>query len=343
MASEKNSEVEIKDYFEEEDERWMRQVLDLIPRSIYGVVKTVNEKVKKSSKENAPVKKKTSKPKKKNRRRKKEERLKPDITNEREERKQLKQKLQQKILEKRSERKADDEGCTEMRNERKRKREESKADKAKKRKKEQKNKTKEIKLTKSGEDKNRPLPSSEKDLAEGANVEKQNSSDPSLETTRLSGFASDEDKLRRSKRRKITHKKLVDLQKQLEAATKDKEEKVLLNKRDKDQSKSGSTGKLNSLTDKDVSDKVKEKEIEKALQRVRGDSVKDDVGKIRKSIRKEKRKHEKSKEDWTKRVKAVEDEKRLRQERRENNLKKRKENRTGSKKKKSMKHGRKKG
>eukprot|EP00178_Gracilaria_changii_P022801 TRINITY_DN67_c0_g1_i10.p2 TRINITY_DN67_c0_g1~~TRINITY_DN67_c0_g1_i10.p2 ORF type:complete len:192 (-),score=42.10 TRINITY_DN67_c0_g1_i10:1271-1846(-) len=167
-------------------------------------------------------------------------------------------------------------------------------------------------------------------------------SEPMSETTRVSGFAHGDDMPRKSKRRKLSHKKLLELQKQLETATKEREAKEVLNsKYVTDQSKSVRETNPEPSLRKEIAEKVKEREIEKAIQRARGDSVKDDVGKIRKSIRKEKRKHEKSKEDWAKRVQAVEDEKRLRQERRDKNLKERKEARNQGKKKKVAKRGKK--
>lgn len=121
---------------------------------------------------------------------------------------------------------------------------------------------------------------------------------------------------RAKKRRKLSEGKLKELQRQLAAASKEQE----LKNRAGDIQKADATGDLGS-----VKDTVKQREIEKALQRVKGERPKDNVSKIRKSIRVEKRKKEKSKEEWAKRVEALEKEKEERQERRERNLKERRD------------------
>lgn len=137
-----------------------------------------------------------------------------------------------------------------------------------------------------------------------------------VETTRLAGLGEDDGgnakKGRPKKRRKLGDTKLKELQSQLAVASKERE---LREEADKG---------LGS-TDENIQHVVQKREIEKALQRAKGERPKDDVSKLRKSIRKEKRKKEKSKEEWAKRVEAVEKEKATRQERREKNLKERSE------------------
>lgn len=70
----------------------------------------------------------------------------------------------------------------------------------------------------------------------------------------------------------------------------------------------------------------KAKEMEKALVRAGGGTVKDDAKKIRKTIRKEKRKKEKSRENWEARKAGVEEDKEKRAVLKEERLKERREN-----------------
>lgn len=141
-----------------------------------------------------------------------------------------------------------------------------------------------------------------------------------VEFNRVSGLDEGdkgEDKSgRRKKRRKLNEGKLKELQRQLAAASMERDLKE----------KAGDLHDDNSTGDgATIKDTVKQREIEKALQRAKGERPKDNVAKIRKSIRKEKRKKEKSKEEWAKRVEALKNEKEERQERRNRNLKERKE------------------
>lgn len=163
----------------------------------------------------------------------------------------------------------------------------------------------------------RAMPSDATDEKEDVKVTDANSA---VEINRILVPGEDEkggvQRGRVKKRRKLSESKLKELQRQLAAASKEQE----LKNRAGDIQKDDATGGLGS-----VKETVKQREIEKALQRVKGERPKDNVSKLRKSIRVEKRKKEKSKEEWAKRVEALEKEKEERQERRERNLKERRE------------------
>lgn len=134
-----------------------------------------------------------------------------------------------------------------------------------------------------------------------------------LETTRVSGFADENEKKPRKKRRKLGSSKMQELQNLLEEAKRDR---------------------VDFAQGDEISDPVvKEREMEKALKKAKGERMKDDVQKIAKTIRKEKRKSVKSREGWAKRVKSAELEVVARQEARETNLKNRKEAKRSGKRK----------
>lgn len=181
-----------------------------------------------------------------------------------------------------------------------------------------------------GNSKKRPIPSDSPTEKEDVNAK---SAADTFEINRIAvpgEYEKSDSRARRmKKRRKLSDSKLKELQRQLAAASKEQELKGMA----EDKRKANGDSDLGC-----VRDAVKQREIDKALQRAKGERPKDNVAKIRKSIRKEKRKKEKSKEEWAKRVEVAEKEKEERQERREKNLKERREARK-SPSKRSKKSG----
>jgi Surfeit locus protein 6 len=136
-----------------------------------------------------------------------------------------------------------------------------------------------------------------------------------LQLPRLVGFADDDDTVDGKPKRNDTKRgkkrsKLDKLSLQLEKAEADR----------------AKADKVASETMQDAAEEFIEDEMEKALMRAKGVSVKDKASKIRKTIRKEKRKKEKSREEWAKRTDLVKGEKEARQQKREERLKERREN-----------------
>ncbi len=212
---------------------------------------------------------------------------------------ELQQRLRDKIASLREERKADDEEMIAKRESCKRKREEKqgKGVLAKRRKENQKEPKKQV--------------PSEDDAVPQALEDAAPARKEVIEVSRLEGFVSvDKDAGRKSKKRPRTKKtRLNDLEKQL-----------------------GDALGLREQSKVQADDEaVKQREVEKALLRAKGVAVRDDVKKLRKTIRKEKRKSEKSKEEWSERVKSLEEEKMAKQKKRDENLKERRENKGKSK------------
>lgn len=227
---------------------------------------------------------------------------------------ELQEKLRQKIKEQRDQRKADDPGLIQKRQTKKKFKIERRA-----------LKNRSAKVTRRADKKGKDA--GQKDAGqketEGGDAEPVSSGDPepmAIETGLVTGFAKNEQNTKKKFRRKPPAKKLKELQMMLIDAEK----------------KSGSGRKASNANGKDsdvpMSD-GKDKEMEKALSRARGESVKDDVRKLKKSIKREKRKTEKSQEEWADRVDTLEKEKQAKQERRDKHLKERKENKASGKKK----------
>lgn len=310
----------------DEDHQWIRSVLSLIPKAVYGGDKPTalfagidgkdSVKKQKASKKSKPS-------------RNKQKSAKPVVRDQDEPagRAAIREKLQEKINEKRSDRKADDETQMEIRAHRKRKREEKKEEKAKEVKKIRREKKFEnIKKEKGANafpGHKQPKQSESQDESETGGHTEANDS-VALETTRLAGFSA-EQKRNQVKRRKLTGGKLRELQLQLEQATRESNLKDGTNTSSA-KSIPGSQKMIVRPAKESSTDAVVDLEMDKALRRVTGVAVKDDVKKLKKSIRKERRKTEKSKEEWAKRVEALENEKIAKQERRTKHLKERKEN-----------------
>lgn len=334
MVNEAENAPKLDNFYNEDDERWLQQVFSSIPKSIYYDQSSSKGKQEQKTKKGKSAKgAKKEAPKKTNKRRKRKETL--SLANEEgEDRKKLREKLKQKIMEKRTERKADDDDRMQLRSKRKLKRVEVNAEKSKKLKRDQKTRVKSdsVAATSIEAIETKKADSGGNSLPDGKRKDSRDS-EATLETTRIEGLDS-EDKPKRTKRRKLRGNKLVELQMQLEKARTEQEKK---DNAVKDTVKARFPSSLAAVKaseeSAEMADGIKTREIEKAMQRARGVAVKDDVGRLKKTIRKEKRKHEKSKEDWAKRVNAVEEEKKSRQERREKNLKERKENQAKGKKK----------
>lgn len=128
-----------------------------------------------------------------------------------------------------------------------------------------------------------------------------------IETNLVTGFINEDDKAPAEDGRRKGMSKLKLLERKLEAATKER-----------DMKKEASNNK-----DAKGHAEVQQLEMNKALARVKGEKVTDDVTRLKKTIRKEKRKSVKSREDWAKRVKSQDREMRARQDKREKNLKER--------------------
>lgn len=203
---------------------------------------------------------------------------------------ELQERLRSKISECRAERKADDSSLVDRRESRKRKRDEKKAKNAALNKKNR--------LTETAEKRKEEKKAAEAE-SKAAAEEHEEAPQTNIELSRIEGLDETEQPKKSKKRPRTKNMRLNELQTQLDDA---------LEKRDADD------------------EAVQENEIQKAMLRAKGAIVKDDVSKLRKTIRKEKRKSVKAKEDWAKRVEAVEDEKMAKQKKREENLKERREN-----------------
>lgn len=329
--------------FREEDERWMKDVLNVVPIAVYrvdaGKVKEeTSEAAKKSKSRSGETTMRTKKTKKRNSTHTEERHrgsAQSDDEDDNEQRVELKHKLREKILTMRQDRKADDETHIAARQERKRKREEVDSAKAKNRKKVRREQQKQGKMERPADERKNTaveLSPSDKNGKPAHNSEIPNKK-LALETTRLSGFDAGGAPNKR-KRRKLSDSKLKQLQRQLQGVMKQNESA--------DTSAEGiasNNDKAKSTADPGSSriENPKQSEIGKALEKVKGVQVKDDVRKLKKSIRREKRKTEKSKEEWAKRVAALESEKKAKQEKRERNLKERRENKGKSKGKQGRK------
>lgn len=133
-----------------------------------------------------------------------------------------------------------------------------------------------------------------------------------IETNLVTGFINDQVKEPGEEGRRKGMSKLKLLERKLETATKER-----------DMKKEASENK-----DAKGHAAVQQLEMDKALARVKGEKVKDDVTRLKKTIRKEKRKSVKSREEWAKRVKTQNREMKARQDKREKNLKERRLART---------------
>lgn len=221
-------------------------------------------------------------------------------------------RLNAKLLELRSARKADDPRAQAQRNAKKRRKDEKGADQAEKRQKVKGNKQKgNTAKPASAEDDTKGNEANE--VYEGGVADADSLATvgkPQLEVGRVEGFDDDhQDQGHEKRRRKGRNQNLKRLEHALDAATKDAEARQ--------------TAEMGGESDE--REAVRQREMQKALERAKGESVKDDVAKIKKSIRKEKRKKEKSKEDWQKRVASVAKDKQARQEKREEHLRERKQ------------------
>jgi hypothetical protein len=146
----------------------------------------------------------------------------------------------------------------------------------------------------------------------------------SLQLPLVSGFAGDDlgdQRLRKATKRGKKRSKLDVLNLQLEKAEEDR----------------AKSEKLQTESRLDTVDEVLNGEMEKAMMRVQGVNVKDKASKLRKTIRKEKRKKEKSREEWAKRTETAKADKEARQQTREERLKERRENKGKPKSGKSSK------
>jgi Surfeit locus protein 6 len=147
--------------------------------------------------------------------------------------------------------------------------------------------------------------------ADDADIEKVTGAQlgDTLEISSVKGFAGEDGKEDKSKRKKRKETRLEHLQKTLENAEAEQETKA----------------ELANDGGADASAVLLDREMEKALLRAQGVSVKDKASKLRKTIRKETRKKEKSREDWAARIENVKEEKEKKQDRREERLKARRE------------------
>lgn len=313
----------------EEDEQWIRGIFESIPRGIYhggGDLKQSNGKKQKNVVDAEATKRRPVEPKKRKQKSKKSS-VKSQLSGRTDDpaRAELERKLKEKIEVMRAERKAGDDDKEVVPLNRKRKRE----------------KSKDVKNTPRERKKNEPS-QAQADINKKDDKEVHGLSSSQLETTRVAGFEDDGEK---RKRRKMGETKLEELQRKLDEATKERELKEKINS----DMRTGSTSTLNSNKKKNqnIGDEkdggenaaivrvVQEREIEKALMRAKGERVKDDVSKIRKSIRREKRKSVKSREEWAARVKAVNKDIKAKQEKRTKNLKERRDaKKAGTKSKK---------
>lgn len=287
---------------EEADVAWLEGVFSQIPRTVYygRYAQMVNDEAAGSGR------KKKSTQKRKNV-------VRVDLSGELT---PLQKRLRDVISARRKERKADDPEMQARRLARKRKREEAKAKGAKK-------KAMERKQNRSASH----ADNKSKKASSGQDGVQRDDEDPGqvaqrdVELSRVEGFANEStenDGTRHPKKRMTKKTRLVELEKQLEGVIQERE-----------QAKAVTSG--GNEEEKSAGDAMKQREVDKALQRAKGVAVRDDVSKLRKTIRKEKRKSEKSREEWGKRVQALEEEKLARAKKREENLKARKENKGKSK------------
>lgn len=328
-----------------EDEKWLRSIFQMVPRGVYHT--NVNQPG--SAKKKRRVRSETGK-KKANKKKKEKMRLNSATESNASKRKgdlsqkDLKKKLREKIEAMRAQRKADDVESAALRANRKRKREDIKKLKQNDRQKTAKRarpEKKDANDDKAQDSTEKPSTAeSATNRGENDNTGQKETAIVALETTRLSGFEGD-DKMNK-KRRKLGETKLKVLQKKLEEASEEQQlkEKVIHNDK--------KTTKDNAVdpAEKETALVVQKREFEKALKRTKGERVKDSVQKLRKSIRKEKRKTIKSREDWGSRVKSVENDINARQEKRQKNLRERREARkprtTSIRSSKKVKHKKKK-
>lgn len=274
------------------DHAWLMGVLSRIPDSVYG--RQTGKAAAAEEDALGTVQKKKKKNSKKNKGKGKK------LTEMPEKMTELQQRLKDKIAGLRDERKADDAELIAKREMRKRMREEKKdkvsaANHRKRQKKHEKGPA--------------PADARAEEAAEsdGYSAEAAADGEPAekvIEVSRLEGFDrtdTGDAKARKRPRTKMT--RLNELEKQLGDAIEMR----------------GNSG------GGEEDERAKQKEVGKALLRAKGVVVKDDVAKLRKTIRKEKRKSEKSKEEWGERVKTLEEEKATKQAKREENLKERRE------------------
>lgn len=330
------------------DEKWLLRTLELIPRVVYGGdgVRGVSKAAKtddgyegegeqRVKRKNNPRRRKADEGKM--RRVAKGNDSDSDDDCDGDERKELKEKLQQKIADLRTARKADDEEVIGKREGRKRKRDEKVAEKAKDGKKSKRDQQKRTDKDKAAASRDAAEPAKSVALdAVGGKVDASSIGElavknSGVETNRMKGFADDSQKPGSTKRRKLKGDKMKELQRQLELAMVHRNDQEIVN-----------AGRSNAEDNATV-DAAKDREIEKALQRAKGVDVRDNVQKLKKTIRKEKRKSEKSKEDWAERVKSLDEERDAKQKRREKNLKERRDSKGKSSKGKSNGKGKGKG
>lgn len=309
-----------------EDEVWIASVLNLIPKAVYGGNKHVLSSEQSEGKGNRNSTKNGLKSKKKLTKKK----PKVDRDDDDGEKSELRKRLQERISELRGKRKADNEAAIAVRNNKKRKREETKMERQAEGKKQRRaEKSKQIK-----EAKNADKAAEQEEANDSDEANEPEADAATLETTRLEGFSEGTKKV---KRRKLRGGKLKELQQQLEKATKERELKEQADGNPAPGSKTSAEKNTDDGAEKGIETVMKDRDIEKALAKAQGIEVRDDVKKLKKSIRKVQRKSEKSKEEWAKRVKAVEEERAAKQARREKNLKERKENKGKSGKGKGSK------
>lgn len=308
-----NSGSSSKGLLRPDDEVWMRGILDLIPKSVFGDIPT-SSTLHESSKKEPKTRAKQAETEQNGRAKKTRTTRSDKRTNDNQDSKRdaLQRKLQEKILEKRVARKADDESRIEARLSKKRKRDEKSKATARERKKFRSKKDMSNGKATSAETDLQDVVHSDKRKRELEEPE-EDANITAIETTRLDGFNS-EQRVRKAKRRKLRGGKLLELQRKLEEANKEKS---------MNETHSKTSGKREDDGNGEEHDS-KQREMEKALQRVQGTNIKDDVKKLKKSIRREKRKVEKSREDWEKRSKTQEMELKAKQEKKVRNLEERK-------------------
>lgn len=336
----------------QENEAWIRSIFGMVPTNVYfgGAASEFQRLLKK---EQAEGKKKEAEGRKQQRQDKSKKRKATEIIDEDsdedsdigahdKERMEKKKKLREKIDVMRAGRNVDDReksgknDSDERKSEKLTRKQKRTAEEEAKKKKGQRAKRAEISK------KRRVVDKSDIKVSEESgkhNDEITNSGDNNIgiavETARMTGFAEDVDEQEndkgKKKKRKLGASKLKELQNNLNDAMKERELKaqsVTLGQKAEEKAKrkrkiNGTEG--NGGDETVATAVVEEREMEKALMRVRGEKVKDNVAKLKKSIRKEKRSGEKSREEWAKRVEAVEEDVKARQEKKQENLKKRRE------------------
>jgi Surfeit locus protein 6 len=133
-----------------------------------------------------------------------------------------------------------------------------------------------------------------------------------IEIASVKGFAGDDAKKDKTRRKKRKETRLEQLKKSLVCAEAEQQK----------------TAQLAVEGGSDAGGELLDKEMEKAMLRAQGVSVKDKASKLRKTIRKETRKKEKSREDWAARIESVTAEKEQKQGRREERLRVRRESKS---------------